>query len=41
MATMTISQFLLAEYGQLLLLLALLAAGAFFSGSETALFSLS
>lgn len=41
MATMTISQFLLAEYGQLLLLLALLAAGAFFSGAETALFSLS
>ena len=41
MATMTISQFLLAEYGQLLVLLALLAAGAFFSGAETALFSLS
>ena len=41
MATVTISQFLLAEYGQLLLLLALLAAGAFFSGAETALFSLS
>ena len=41
MATMTFGEFLLAESGSLALLGGLLAAGAFFSGAETALFSLS
>ena len=41
MATITFAEFVFAEAGALTLLLALLAVGAFFSGSETALFSLS
>ncbi len=41
MAMVTFGEFLIAESAQLLLLALLLAGGAFFSGTETALFSLS